>query len=111
MKPMPVMPLEIVPTASITTPSSPLTLKRASIVSWGKKCISLTASATVSGFGAQARARAKQSVHAFRKHHAIGVDDSALAIRPHADAYAVGVEQELDGVAPGFLRKQSRSTK
>jgi len=51
MKPMPVIPLEMVPAASITTPSSPCRLNLASIVSRGRKCISLTARATWSAFG------------------------------------------------------------
>ncbi len=67
MKPVPAMPLVMVPAASITTPSSPLRLKRASMTSLGRKCISFTASATVSGFGigAQTSLRAEQAVDAF----------------------------------------------
>lgn len=47
---MPTMPRVILPNISITTPSLPEMLKRSSIVCFGRKCISLTASATSCAF-------------------------------------------------------------
>ena len=98
MKPMPVMPCDTAPTASITTPSSPLTLKRDFDRLLRQEVHLLDRERDRLGLRrlAQAGAAAEQAVDAFGEHDDVGVNDPAFAVGAHADAGAIGVEDQFE---------------